>query len=216
MEVVSVNVGVESRIEDAGHSARSGIIKRPSKSRVWVGALGLTNDVIVHTRVHGGVDQAIYAYRIEDYEWWEGELGRRLEPGLFGENLTLRGLPSPDAIIGSRLQFDEVVLEVTAPRIPCATFAARMKNPAFLKRFMQAERPGMYFRVLKTGHIAAGESFTVVDRDDAQDGSGVSIIEIFRASHRKLEACELHRFLAAPIDERTRTDFEARLGKITG
>jgi len=220
MKIASVNVGVETLIEHGDHSVRSGIIKRSVTGRVFVGALGLKDDVIIHTRVHGGLDQAVYAYRSEDYEWWEAQLGRKLEPGLFGENLTLRGLPSPDATVGTRLRFDEVVLEVTAPRIPCATFAARMKDPAFLKQFMRAERPGMYFRVLKTGSIAAGESFTLDPPDHARDGEPevprVNILEIFRANHRKLEAAELCRFLAAPIDERTRADFEARLRKMNG
>lgn len=212
MEVVSVNVGIETRVSSGDREISSGIVKRPVQGPVRVGPLGLESDVIIHTHVHGGVDQAVYAYRVEDYEWWEVALGRRLEPGLFGENLTLRGMPSADAAIGSRLRFREVVLEVTAPRIPCSTFAGRMGDAGFVRTFMRAERPGFYFRVIETGSISPGETFEI----DATGEEDVGTVEIFSASHRRLTATELRRFLAAPIDERTRADFETRLEKLAG
>lgn len=211
MEVVSVNVGIESTVSSGDRRIRSGIIKRAQSGPVRVGLLGLESDVIVHTHVHGGVDQAVYAYRLEDYEWWESRLNRKLEPGLFGENLTLRGMPSADALIGSRLRFREVVLEVTAPRIPCSTFAGRMGDAGFVKTFMRAQRPGFYFRVIETGSISPGESFEI----ESTGEQGIGTVEVFNASHRRLTEVELRRFLAAPIDERTRADFEARLEKLS-
>ena len=45
---------------------------------------------------------AVYAYAHEDYDWWSAELGRDLEPGSFGENLTLRGVDVTGAVIGER------------------------------------------------------------------------------------------------------------------
>jgi MOSC domain-containing protein YiiM len=52
----------------------------------------------------------------------------------------------------------DVVLEVTAPRIPCVTLARRMDDPAFPKLFRAAERPGVYCRVLCDGAIQVGDT----------------------------------------------------------
>ena len=71
----------------------------------------------------GGCDQAVYAYAREDLDGWKAELGRRLENGVFGENLTTSGLNVNGALIGERWRIGpDVVLEVSCPRIPCVTF----------------------------------------------------------------------------------------------
>lgn len=95
-----------------------------------------------------GPDQAVYLYSTEDYAWWEGELGRRLEPGLFGENLTVSSFGSDELRIGDRFVVGDVVLELTSCRIPCDVFAARMNEPQWIRRFRDARRPGAYARRL--------------------------------------------------------------------
>ncbi len=67
---------------------------------------------------------------------------RNCVPGTFGENLTISGLESATFNIGDMLHIGDVTLQVTAPRIPCSTFAARMNDPHWMKKFRQAERPG--------------------------------------------------------------------------
>ena len=72
-------------------------------------------------------------------------------PGTFGENLTISELESAKFNIGDMLHIGDVTLQVTAPRIPCSTFAARMGDPHWAKKFRQAERPGLYCRVFEGG-----------------------------------------------------------------
>ncbi len=144
MRLLSVNIGSLRPIANAKASGVTGIYKTPADGPVDVGLLGLPGDAIADVKHHGGVDQAIYAYGQPDYDWWAAELGRPLPPGTFGENLTIDGLESARLVVGDRLHFDEVILEVTAPRIPCATLAARMDDPAFVRRIRAAERPGVY------------------------------------------------------------------------
>ena len=84
-----------------------------------------------------------------------------LEPGTFGENLTLDGLESARLNVGDMLHSGAVTLQVTAARIPCATLAARMGDPGFVKRFRLAGRPGAYCRVLRTGMLQAGAPVTL-------------------------------------------------------
>ena len=145
--IVSINTG---RIEGLAHGSRvfrTGIRKRPAAGPVAVGRLGLAGDAIGDKRHHGGEDQAIYAYSDDDYDWWRASTGREFPPGTFGENLTLRGLPG-DLAVGDRLLIGDVVLEATAPRIPCDTLSAHMGDAGFGMAFRRAERPGSYFRVL--------------------------------------------------------------------
>lgn len=211
MRIVSVNVGRRERLEGRGFEGETGICKRPVAGPVTIGELGLEGDQIVHTEHHGGLDQAVYLYRAEDYQWWGQQLGLSVEPGTFGDNLTLAGLPSADLAVGSRLLFQQVVLEVTAPRIPCNILATRMGDPGFAKRFIAAERPGIYCRVIEGGEVRADEAFRLV----GYQGATISTLEMFRAAYRRNDATELRRFLAAPIDARSREQYTRKLAQLS-
>ena len=99
------------------------IDKRPVPGRLDVGRLGVAGDRQVDRKHHGGPDKAVYAYAEEDVARWADELGRELPPGTFGENLRTRGLDVTGALVGERWRIgsDGLVVEVTQPRIPCAT-----------------------------------------------------------------------------------------------
>lgn len=129
MKLISVNVGEKRTIRKAKASGETGIYKVPAREPVRVTRDGLAGDEISDKVNHGGPDQAVYVYGVPDYEWWSYELGREFAPGTFGENLTISGLESARFSIGDRLRVGSVVLEVTAPRIPCVTLAARMGSP---------------------------------------------------------------------------------------
>lgn len=210
MYIVSVNVGRRRRLDGRSFQGDTGIFKESVAGTVKIGELGLDSDVIVDTEHHGGADQAVYVYRQEDYDWWSKQLDRPLAPGMFGENLTLAGLPSPGLAIGTRLEFSKVVLEVSAPRIPCSTLASRMEDTGFVKQFMAAERPGAYCRVVVPGRVERGEAFVL--REPA--ATGLTTIDLFRGIQRKLSVVELQQFLALPIDARTRDKFEGKLRQL--
>lgn len=176
VQILSVNVGEERPIQNAKSSGRSGIFKLPAEGSVQVTYGGLAGDRISDTENHGGVDQAVYVYGEPEYEWWSGELSRDLAPGTFGENLTVSELESVRACIGDRLRVGSAVLEVTAPRIPCVTLAARMGDPSFVKRFREAERPGLYCRVIREGEVRASDAVLY----EPYEGETVGAIEVFR------------------------------------
>jgi len=207
IRIESVNVGRAETIRHGSREFTTGICKRPVDGAVAVGAVSVGDDAICDTEHHGGADQAVYVYSSEDYEWWSTELDRALAPGMFGENLTIRGLPN-DLQVGDRLLIGDVVLEATAPRVPCSTLAARMGDSGFGLRFRKAERPGVYFRVLNEGTVAAGDTATLVD----YPGPAVSILELFRLAYeRNPDAATLERYLEAPLAERVRATIERRL-----
>ncbi len=213
MEITSVNIGQEKTIWKGDTPAQTGIYKLPVKSPVEITPEGLAGDTIRDTKNHGGVDQAIYIYGVLDYEWWAALLGRALSPGTFGENLTLSELESARLSIGDRLEFDSIILEVTAPRIPCATLAARMGDPAFVKRFRAAERPGVYCRVIQGGWVQRGLSVRYI----RYPGPTVTVLEMYRDFYeRDSDEHTLRRFLAAPIDIRSRQHKEKQLAALQG
>lgn len=210
MHIVSVNIGKAESIGSGRREMVSGINKQAESGRVFISLAGITNDVICDEEHHGGVDQAVYAYGASDYAWWSEQLGREIPPGTFGENLTIDGLPV-DMNAGDRLVIGAVTLEATAPRIPCSTLAAQMRDSSYGLKFRRAERPGFYFRVLSEGEVAAGQELTLVRNAD----SSISMLKLFRLHYEiKPSVDVLTRALDAPIAARMRDKFEARLAAL--
>jgi MOSC domain-containing protein YiiM len=181
MQLISVNVGKARAIQNAKSSSVTGIYKIAQTTPVQINWLGLEGDAICDTENHGGVDQAVYVYGTRDYDRWAQELGRALEPGTFGENLTISDLESARFAVGDQLRVGAVLLEVTSPRVPCVTLAARMGDPTFVKRFRYAERPGLYCRVLVPGAVSAGAPVSVeLSRNDT-----ITMRDMFRQYYEK-------------------------------
>src|SRR4051794_8347946 len=109
--VVSVNVGRKAPLR-VGRVGWSAIVKAAVDGRVAVRGVNVVGDEQADRRVHGGADQAVYAYAAESYAWWEEQLGRDLAPGTFGENLTVAGVEVDAAVLGTRWRIGTVVLEV--------------------------------------------------------------------------------------------------------
>jgi MOSC domain-containing protein YiiM len=213
MELISVNIGREQVIQNAKASGVTGIYKLPVTTPVHITSYGIPEDAVCDKKHHGGLDQALYVYGAPDYAWWSNDLGRELSPGTFGENLTISGFESATLSIGDRLQIGAVSLQVTAPRIPCQTLAARMEDPQFVKRFRAAERPGLYCRVLKEGMVQVGDPVSV----ERYDGQTITVIEMFRDFYDPdMNEAGLRRYLDAPIAARARLDKEKQLKKISG
>jgi MOSC domain-containing protein YiiM len=199
--VLAVNLAHPRPNADKGQLL-TGIDKRPTDGPVAVRApgpmgggegSGLVGDFIGDTKVHGGDDQAVYAYAREDLDIWQRELERDLGNGTFGENVTTEGLDVTGARIGERWQVgsDGLVLEVSRPRVPCRTFADWLAMKGWVKTFTRAATPGAYLRVIAPGTMRGGDSIIVVDRPDHD----VTIGLVFRAM--TLEAELLPRLLEA-------------------
>lgn len=213
MQLTSVNIGQRQTLRSGEKTEITGIFKDPMPGPVRITSLGIAEDFIGSPKHHGGPDQAVYVYGAKDYEWWSQELGREIGAGTFGENLTISKLESAKFNIGDLLHVGMVTLQVTAPRIPCGTFARRMDDPKFVKRFRAAERPGLYCRVLKEGSVQAGDEVRV----ESYSGVTISLIQMYRDYYEKDKSEEtLRRHLAAPVAIRARADLEAELRKLLG
>ena len=208
MKLISVNIGQERTLQRKERVEQTGIFKIPTSNPVKITKLGLEGDVIISKKHHGGLDQAIYIYGGADYEWWSEELGKEIHPGTFGDNLTISELESTQFNIGDALHIGEIALQITAPRIPCGTFAARMDDPQWVKKFRHAERPGLYCRVIKEGVVKAGEIVSI----EKYSGEILSILQMFRDYYDRNKSVEtIQRHLNAPIAIRARVALEKEL-----
>ncbi|HEY5729625.1 MAG TPA: MOSC domain-containing protein [Anaerolineales bacterium] len=211
MKLVSINIGKERTQQRKDYIETTGIYKMPVSEPVEIKSIGIEGDVICDKKNHGGPDQAIYIYGSADYFWWSQELGKELAPGTFGENLTISELESAQFNVGDFLHIGHVTLQITAPRIPCGTFATRMEDPHWVRKFRQAERPGLYVRVIKAGIVRAGDEVTV----GKYTGETISILQMYRDHYDKDYREELlHQYLNSPIDIRSREYMEGELQKL--
>src|SRR5437764_9012001 len=159
--VVSVNVGWPRVVDWHGRSVRTAIFKEPVAGAVLASGVNLAGDDQADRRVHGGHDKAVYAYSVEDYDWWTGEVGYELAPGTFGENLTTTGVDLSSAAIGDLWSVGGAVLEVAQPRQPCFKLGMRMGDAAFVERFDAGRRPGAYLRIIEPGLVSPGDEIAV-------------------------------------------------------
>lgn len=188
-----------------GKKYKTGINKLAIQGPVMVDAEGLVGDAILNRKHHGGVDQAVYIEGSIDLDWWQAELGRDLPFGTFGENLVIEGLESAMLAAGDRLAIGDVLLEITSARIPCATFAAKMGEPTFVKRYTRAARPGAYARVLQGGLVEAGQSVEY----KPWTGDRVTMREMMATFGCRLSETDRARYLAAPVHHKVKDAIRA-------
>jgi MOSC domain-containing protein YiiM len=204
--LLAINIGSAEPI--GTRKQKTGIFKHPVSGPVLIDTLGPLGDTIIDRKHHGGPDQAVYIYLQSDYDWWNAELGLPLPPGAFGENLTIDGVAGDTLSIGDRFTIGEVRLEVTMHRTPCNTFALKMGDPKWVKRFFAAGRPGAYARVLAPGSVEAGAK--VDYRPFA--GEQVRVSELLALELERVASfAMLERVLKTPVHAKLRAKFETLL-----
>lgn len=168
--VVSIQVGLPTTMETIGAGGTverwtSAIKKRQVDGPVWVGRENLVGDGQADLKYHGGPDKAVMAYSAAHYPAWQAQLNRPLDPGAFGENLTIDGLDESTVCIGDTyLVGDTCVVQVSQPRQPCWKLSRRWEIPDLEAWVRTSGRTGWYFRVLSEGFIEAGSVVTRTDR----------------------------------------------------
>lgn len=190
--VLSVNVGAVREVEWRGQVVRTGIWKEPVVGRgVALRGVNLDGDDQADRTVHGGADKAVYAYATADYHFWSEKEGVETHAGLFGENLTIRGVDLRTALVGERWRVGSALLEVAQPRLPCFKLGIRMGDARFPKRFQFVGRLGAYLRIIEEGEVRATDTVRVIFRPD----HGVTLRLMAQALRQREKAAAL---LAAP------------------
>jgi ferredoxin-NADP reductase/MOSC domain-containing protein YiiM len=153
----------------------TGIWKQPVWGPRMVRRLNIEGDGQGDLGGHGGEQRAVLVYQLDSYRYWADQLRRGdFEYGQFGENFTVDGLPDNEVCIGDRYQIGEAVFEVTQPRVTCYRVGIRMGEPRMAALMVAHRRPGFYLRVIKEGHVAAGQDIIKISSGPQQ----VSVAEI--------------------------------------
>jgi MOSC domain-containing protein YiiM len=220
IEIVSVNVARPSLlVRWPTRDVLSAIDKRPVDApSVRLGELNLAGDEQADTRptslggqVHGGRDQAVYAFPTEHYAAFERALGRALAPGFVGENLTLRGATEGEVCIGDVWAWGGARLQVTSPRGPCFKLGIRLGRQALRTWVREEGLVGWYLRVLRPGTVPTAGRIEVVERHPAR----VTVLEVHRALQR--QAVGPPRLLELePLAEKVRNWLRAAERDLTG
>lgn len=166
--LMSLHIGKPAWIAHGSKQVLSGIFKKASKETHFLSMNGLEGDGQGDTIHHGGVDKAVCVYFQPRYSYWEHLFDRLFPHGSFGENFTLSNWTEENLCIGDIVEAGEAVLQVSQPRQPCYKLGLRNELPSLPMQAQQTGYTGFYFRVLKEGHIRAGESLIIAERHSAR------------------------------------------------
>ena len=157
--------------------------------------------------------RAVYAYPVENYDYWGRELVRDdLSFGQFGENFTVEGMTEDDVHIGDVFRVGDVLVEVSQPRPPCFKLGIKMSMPRFPKLFLASGRVGFYLRVLEEGEVGAGDGIERV-RSDPERLTVRETSHLHFFERENLEGAE--RALRIPaLSPGWRESFEERLAAV--
>ncbi len=189
MIVESLNVGLPKEEIFDGKPITTGICKKPVSGQVTLRALGFEGDGVADKRNHGGVDKAICVYSLDHYPFWEKTLGIKLPVAAFGENLSVSNLKEEEVCIGDVFQLGTAVVQITQPRQPCKTLAARYGRNDLAKFVVNSGYSGFYFRVLQEGIVEMGTPLVLKEKDP-QEVSVAFANRIFHHDRKNREGIE--------------------------
>lgn len=159
---------------------RSAIGKRPWPGPVRIGRLGLAGDVQVDKRHHGGAEMAVHLYPLAHHDFWRERIGDHPlldDPGAFGTNIAIGALDETQVRIGERFRLGSALLEISQPRMPCATIERRFERKGMVAAILESGRCGWHFRVVEEGEAQAGDRLEPV----AQSGARHTVRAAFSA-----------------------------------
>ena len=160
MKIISTNIGERKEIDWKGEKVITGIFKYAVNKPIFLDKEDVKGDVICNREDHGGILQAVYGYSLKHYHYFK-KLYPNLdfEMGIFGENLTIGDLDETKIHQGDTFKVGETILEATVQRNPCYKLGIRFNNMKIVKQFWNTTFCGVYFKVIQTGFVKAGDVF---------------------------------------------------------
>ena len=160
MKIIATNLGEKKEINWKGKMVTTGIFKYPVNKPVFLDTEDVKGDTICNRVHHGGIDQAVYGYSLKHYEYWKEKFpDADWQLGMFGENLTIDDLDETQLHQGDQFKVGNTIVEVTLQRNPCMKLGVRINDMKIVKQFWNTTMCGVYFKVLQTGFVKAGDIF---------------------------------------------------------
>ncbi|WP_442602873.1 MOSC domain-containing protein [Paenibacillus sp. KN14-4R] len=180
-KIVSLNISKPITVPYNRTEVSTGIFKKPVHEGLMLSREGFEGDGQADTKHHGGPDKAVCGFCYEHFPFWSQELGRELEFGAFGENVTIEGMLEDDVCIGDTFQLGEAVVQITQPRQPCFKLSVRYDAPKLPVQMQDTGYTGYYFRVLKEGLVTSGSELELLSRHEL----GITISYANRIMHHE-------------------------------
>ncbi|MFM1652297.1 MOSC domain-containing protein [Brevibacillus sp. B_LB10_24] len=211
IKVVSLRTGKPREAMYRGKEVATAIFKEPVSGPVFLSSHNLAGDEQADKVNHGGLDKAVCVYSLDRYPYFGKVLGRRLDGGAFGENVTVSGLDEEGVCIGDVFQWGEALVQVSQPRKPCFKVALKLDLPDLPLQMEQTGYTGFYLRVLKEGWVAPDSELKLQQRHP----KAVTIAFVNHARyHDKKNGEAIRRILEVDeLAESWRTVFEKRLSQ---
>ena len=160
MKIISTNIGERKTVTYKNKTVETGIFKYAVDVPIFLDKEDVKGDVICNREYHGGILQAVYSYSLKHYDFFKPfypDLDWKF--GIFGENLTIDDLDETKIHTGDIFKVGEAILEVTVQRNPCYKLGIRFNDMKIVKQFWKTTMCGVYFKVLQTGFVKAGDEF---------------------------------------------------------
>ncbi len=166
MKVYSLNVASPEKVIFNNKELVTSIFKKPVNTKLFLSKKGLENDKQADLTSHGGKYKALYGYSYEHYSYWGQFLEKDFskEYGLVGENLTISTFDEKEVYIGDEYKIGDAIVKVSQPRIPCFKLGIKMNSRGFVKDFINSNKLGVYFQVIKEGYIKQDDDLEVLHR----------------------------------------------------
>lgn len=169
MKVVSVNIGEKKAVKWRGKEVFTGIFKKPVDQPIFLNKTDVDGDDVVDRKHHGGVHMACYIYSADHYPFWKEKYSNLdWSYGMFGENITIKGLNERDFNLGDTYQLGSAVVQISQPRKPCFKLGIRFGTQAILKEYIHADYPGIYLRVIEPGEVKLGDQMVLIEKHPDQ------------------------------------------------
>ena len=191
MKVIATNIGNPTTIHRNGKEEQTGIFKYPTNEALFLGKTDVLKDTVIDRKNHAGIDKACYLFSADQYPYWK-KMYPELEWdwGMFGENLTVKGLNEADMRIGDIFKIGSALVQVSQPREPCFKLGVRFGTQEILKQFIDHGFPGTYVRILEEGEVQRNDELILVEKSE-NPLSVKQFYELLFAKEKDLEIVKL-------------------------
>lgn len=167
MQIISTNLGKPTEISWNGKLITTGIYKSPVDTPLLLETESVSGDTIGDPKVHGGIYKACYLFSAEQYPYWKEKYPHLdWNWGMFGENLTVKGLDESQTRVGSIYRLGTALVQITQPREPCFKLGLKFGTQEILKQFIDHGWPGTYVRILEVGKVSSGDTMDLVEESN--------------------------------------------------
>ncbi|MGB5667866.1 MAG: MOSC domain-containing protein [Maribacter sp.] len=165
MKIVSTNIGNPTTFLWNGKHEKTGIYKYPTSESLFLGKTDVDKDTVIDRKHHAGEHKACYLFSSDHYGYWKNLYPQlNWDWGMFGENLTVKGMDEAKIRIGDVYKIGTALVQVSQPREPCYKLGIRFGNQEILKQFIDYGHPGTYVRILVEGHVKKGDVLELMEK----------------------------------------------------